>query len=90
MPIEADNLSNLCANKGHLFFARSGAPFYGRESERKTALMAFSFEKREASVVVDDIGATRSHVLGEMVAELNGSTSIPIRAQCSRDRWCAS
>lgn len=56
LPIEADNLSNLTANEGHLFFARSGAPYYGRESERKTALMAFSFEDRKADVVVDDIG----------------------------------
>ncbi|MCC7011850.1 MAG: PD40 domain-containing protein [Planctomycetes bacterium] len=56
LPIEADNYRSLNANAGHLLFTRSGAPYYGRESERPTALMAFDFEKREASAVLDEIG----------------------------------
>jgi len=55
LPIEADNLSNLRANDGHLFYSRSGASYYGRESERPQALMVFEFEKRKASVLVEDI-----------------------------------
>ncbi|MEZ6015832.1 MAG: S41 family peptidase [Planctomycetota bacterium] len=56
LPIEADNLSGLTANAGHLFYTRSGAPYYGRESERETALMVFDFESRKASALVDGIG----------------------------------
>lgn len=56
LPIEADNYSGLSANAGHLFVARSGAPYYGRESERPTALMVFDFEKREFNALLDEIG----------------------------------
>jgi tricorn protease len=56
VPLEADNHSSLTANKEHLFCLRSGAFYYGRESERTTALMAFSLKERKASVLVEDAG----------------------------------
>ena len=56
LPIEADNLRGLTAGEGALFVTKSGAPYYGRESERPTSLVAFDFEKREASELASDIG----------------------------------
>ncbi len=54
VPIDADNYSNLAMNDGHLFFLRNGASYYGRESERKGALMVFDRDKRKLDVLVDD------------------------------------
>jgi tricorn protease len=54
VPVEPDNYVSLNAVKGHLVYLRVGAPYYGRESERKTALLVFSFEKREPSELVED------------------------------------
>jgi tricorn protease len=55
VPVEADNYSGLTANEGHLFYMRASAPYYGRDAESKTALMAFSMEKRTASELVNDV-----------------------------------
>jgi tricorn protease len=55
LPIDPDNYSNLHAAKGLLFYVRSGAPYYGRDSERESDLMVFEFEKREASVLVKEV-----------------------------------
>ncbi len=56
VPVEADNYASLSANKETLFYLRSGAFYYGRESERSTDLMAFSIKDRKASVLVEDAG----------------------------------
>jgi len=58
-PIEADNYAQLTATKELVFFLRYGAPYYGRDSERKTALIAFSFEKRETSELASDVDGYR-------------------------------
>ncbi|MCC6407676.1 MAG: PD40 domain-containing protein [Planctomycetes bacterium] len=55
VPMPADNYQGLTANKGHLFVTRSGAPYYGRESERETALLAFSFEDRKPTTLVESM-----------------------------------
>ncbi|MBK7642017.1 MAG: PD40 domain-containing protein [Planctomycetes bacterium] len=54
VPVEADNYSSLAANKDTLFYMRSGAFFYGRESDRTTDLMAFSIKDRKPSVLVEE------------------------------------
>ena len=56
IPVEADNYFGLTAAKGHLLYGRQGAPFYGRDSYAKPALMIFDLNKREASTLVEDIG----------------------------------
>jgi tricorn protease len=54
VPVDADNYVGLSANKENLFYLRVGAQYYGRSSETKTALMAFSRKERKASALVDD------------------------------------
>lgn len=56
VPIEADNLNGLAATKGHLFFVKSGAPFYGRESYAKPALRVFDLKERKESELAADVG----------------------------------
>jgi len=55
VPIEADNLWGLSANKGHLIYGTSGAGFYGRDSYEKSNLHIFTLEKRKDTVLVKDI-----------------------------------
>jgi len=74
LPIEADNYSNLYAADGLLFVQRSGASYYGRESERPTDLMVFDMKERKLSEFVADIGgytisADRSKLLVEKDGE---------------------
>ncbi|MCK6447428.1 MAG: S41 family peptidase [Planctomycetes bacterium] len=56
IPMDADNYQGLSANKGHLFVAKSGAPYYGRAPERETELVVFSFEDRKATTLVEKAG----------------------------------
>jgi len=88
LPIAADNLSGLSANEGHLFYLRSGAPYYGRDSERETALMVFDLKEREASVLVDGVdGYTLSpkgtHVLVAADGEFHRYDAAPKSAESS-------
>ncbi|MCE9596186.1 MAG: PDZ domain-containing protein [Planctomycetes bacterium] len=55
VPIDADNYQGLSANAEHLFVTRGGAPFYGRESERQTALIAYELKERKPTTVVDSV-----------------------------------
>jgi tricorn protease len=55
VPIEADNLDALSATKGHLLFVRAGAPFYGRDSYAKDALVIYDLEEREESELASDV-----------------------------------
>jgi len=54
VPVEADNYEGLSATKGHLLYLKRGAPFNGRESYAKPALMIFAIKEREASVLAED------------------------------------
>ncbi len=55
VPVSADNYAGLSAVDGHLLYATFGAPFYGRQSYADAKLHVFSFEDREASMLVDSI-----------------------------------
>jgi tricorn protease len=55
VPIEADNLDGLSATKGHLLYVRAGAPFYGRDSYAKDALVIYDLEEREESELASDV-----------------------------------
>ena len=56
VPVDADNFSGLSANKDTLFYVKSSASYYGRESESKPVLMAFSKKDRKANVLAEDCG----------------------------------
>jgi tricorn protease len=71
VPLEADNLTNLQAGDESLLYQRGGAPYYGRDSGVKAAVMAYSIKDREAKLVAEDVvawGATadRKHVLAQL------------------------
>ncbi|MDH3292480.1 MAG: S41 family peptidase [Gemmatimonadota bacterium] len=56
VPVDADNIGGLAAVKGHLLFATSGAPFYGRSSYASRKIHIFDMKERKASELVDDAG----------------------------------
>ncbi len=47
VPVEADNLDGLTVTKTALLYAKEGAPFYGRDSDRKTSLAIYDLKERE-------------------------------------------
>jgi len=55
VPVEADNLGGLAVTKTALLYAKEGAPFYGRESDRKTSLAIYDLKEREESELVADV-----------------------------------
>jgi tricorn protease len=55
VPVEADNYSGLRATAEALIYVRSGAPFLGRESVPKPALVFFSLKERKESVLAEGI-----------------------------------
>ncbi|MGB7488771.1 MAG: S41 family peptidase [Thermoanaerobaculia bacterium] len=62
IPVEADNYTGLNAVEGNLVYVRTGPGYYGRSSDIKDSLQLFSFEKREASALAEDIsGYALSH-----------------------------
>lgn len=71
VPVEADNLSNLQIGDESLLYQRNGAFYYGRESNLKSGVMAYSIKDREAKLVVDDVTewsatADGKHVLAQL------------------------
>lgn len=57
LPIPADNLRGLAANKGHILYANSGASFYGRSSDRKPSLHIFSIKDRKTHLITEGAGS---------------------------------
>jgi tricorn protease len=55
VPVEADNLDGLVVTKEALLYVREGAPFYGRESDRKSSLRIYDLKEREESELVADV-----------------------------------
>jgi tricorn protease len=56
-PLDADNYDGLTALKGTLVYVRSGAAYYGRDSEAKSAIKAYDLEKRKESTMVENAGS---------------------------------
>jgi tricorn protease len=54
-PIEPANIDGFVATKGQLLFGRTGAPFYGRDPDPKTALVLYSIKDRKESSLATDI-----------------------------------
>ena len=74
IPVEADNYTGLNTVEGNLVYVRAGAGYYGRSSDVKSSLNLFSFEKREASTLAEDIsGYALSHDGKKVLVGHNGS-----------------
>jgi tricorn protease len=72
VPIEADNLTDLVAGEESLLYLRSGPFYYGRTSNMKPTVMAYSIKEREAKTVIEDVSAWSATADGKHVAvELN-------------------
>ncbi len=55
LPVEPDNLADLVACEDTLLYQKSGAGYYGRESEPKTAVMAYSLKDRDTKTVAEEV-----------------------------------
>lgn len=71
VPLEADNVSNLQVGDENLLYERSGPFYYGRESNIKPSVMAYSIKDREAKAVAEDVTewsatADGKHVLAQL------------------------
>jgi tricorn protease len=74
VPLDADNLSNLHVADDTLLYQRNGAFYYGRESNAKPTVMAYSIKEREAKPVVEDVldwspTADGKHVLAQLASK---------------------
>jgi tricorn protease len=55
VPVDADNLDGLAATEDYLLYTVSGAPYYGRDSDRKTDLEIFDRKERETKTLAGEI-----------------------------------
>src|SRR5213075_1059720 len=55
VPVDADNYNALSANKECLFYVRNGAGYYGRDSDKTTALIAFNLKERKPTTLSEDV-----------------------------------
>lgn len=67
VPVDADDLSSLQANKENLLYVRGGPFFYGRDSSRKRDLMIFNLKDRKASVLAEDVSGTALSLDGNKI-----------------------
>ena len=68
VPVDLDNYGNLAATAEGLCFTRRGGNYYGRGSDRPTALLTFSPQTRKTTELADDVtgfavSADGTHVL---------------------------
>jgi tricorn protease len=71
VPLDADNIANLEARDGSLLYERRGSFYYGRDSNLKPTVMAYSIKDREAKSVEEDVTAWSAtadgkHVLAQL------------------------
>jgi tricorn protease len=55
VPLEADDLSDLHVSDDTLFYQHNGPFYYGRESNVKPSVMAYSIKDRETKSVAEDV-----------------------------------
>lgn len=55
VPLPADNYGSLSAKTGHLLYAVGGAGYYGRQSDRPTALRIYALKDRKETTLVEDM-----------------------------------
>ncbi|MDR1290913.1 MAG: PDZ domain-containing protein, partial [Planctomycetaceae bacterium] len=56
VPVDADNIGGLSVTEKYLVYAKRGAQYYGRESERKPQIFLFDIKERKEKVLVNDVG----------------------------------
>lgn len=78
VPVPADNVDGLAVTRGFILFTKGGAPFYGRDSDRKTALHIFDVKKREASELLDDVQGYALSDDGKKALVRHGNTSFSL------------
>ena len=54
VPLAADNYAGLNAKTGHLLYLVTGAPYYGRQSDRTTSLRIYALKDRKETTLVED------------------------------------
>ncbi|MEM7355878.1 MAG: S41 family peptidase [Acidobacteriota bacterium] len=73
VPAPADNYLGLSAGAGHLLALRSGAGYYGRQSETAPGLRLLTFDDRQMSTLVEGMqGATLSADGKKLLVGQNG------------------
>jgi tricorn protease len=55
VPLEADNYRGLAVTGDAILTSKSAPEYYGREPSIKPSLIAFSFEKKKAETLADDV-----------------------------------
>ncbi|HEX8370991.1 MAG TPA: S41 family peptidase [Pyrinomonadaceae bacterium] len=53
VPVDADNIGNLSANKNFLFYTTGSAFYYGRQGDRQPTLKIFSLKDRKETVLTE-------------------------------------
>lgn len=53
VPVAADNIGNLSANKNFLFYTTGSAFYYGRQGDRQPTLKMFSLKDRKETVLTE-------------------------------------
>jgi tricorn protease len=72
VPVPFDNYAGLAANDKGLLYVRTGTGYYGREPDRKTALLFFDREKREAVEISADMSTAALSTDGRKVVWKSG------------------
>ncbi|HYC77158.1 MAG TPA: peptidase S41, partial [Planctomycetota bacterium] len=86
VPIEAENVRGLSANREHLFYTRSGGFYYGRNSYAPTKLEAFSLKDRKATTLAEDVeGYALSHDGSKLLTREQGALHRYDATSCGKD-----
>lgn len=73
LPIDADNIGALAVAGKHLLYTVSSAGYYGRPAEAKPRLELFDFEKRDSSVLAEEVSGWAVSADGSKALVRNGS-----------------
>lgn len=74
VPVEADNILAVEVSKGVLLYRTAGAPYYGRSSERKTALHIFDLKSRKSSALAEGVSGAAVSADGSKVLVREGES----------------
>ncbi len=72
VPVAADNYSGLMANDGHLFYAVTGASYYGRASDTRPSLKVFNLSDRNESTLAEGIAGYTMSADGKKILVREG------------------
>ncbi|MCF0233672.1 MAG: PD40 domain-containing protein, partial [Thermoguttaceae bacterium] len=72
LPIGSENYERLSAAKDVLYFVKTGASYYGRESDVKPTLLAFDLKTQKLGTFLDDCGSYALSTGGKLLARKDG------------------